>query len=80
MSITILGIVGAGLVLLAFILEQYHVWKDDDLSYDFYNLAGASLLIVYGLIIKGYPFVILNSVWALVSLKDVVKDLSKKKI
>ena len=34
MSITILGIVGAGLVLLAFILEQYHVWKDDDLSYD----------------------------------------------
>lgn len=80
MSITILGIVGAGLVLLAFILEQYHVWKDDDLSYDFCNLAGASLLIVYGLIIKGYPFVILNSVWALVSLKDVVKDLSKKKI
>ena len=44
------------------------------------NLAGASLLIVYGLIIKGYPFVILNSVWALVSLKDVVKDLSKRKI
>jgi len=80
MLTTILGIVGAFLVLLAFVLEQFHVWKNEDLSYDFCNLIGSGLLVAYGLIIKGYPFVILNSVWALVSLRDVFKDLGKNKV
>jgi hypothetical protein len=73
----IIGIIGAGLVLLAFILEQLHVWKNDDLAYDIANLAGSALLIIYGVLIHGYPFVVLNGIWAIVSLRDVILDLTK---
>ena len=72
---TILGIIGATLILVAFILEQTKVWNSEMLKYDFVNFVGSAILIYYGFLIKGYPFVILNSVWALVSLHDVVTDI-----
>ena len=76
--VTFIGIIGAGLVLLAFIMNQTKKWKNDSLVYDLVNFLGAGILIIYGLMIKGYPFVILNSVWALFSLRDVIIDLKKK--
>jgi len=76
--IIIIGILGAFLILLAFILNQIHIWKDRDLIYDLTNFLGAVLLAIYGVIINGWPFVILNSVWAIVSLRDVVLDIKKK--
>ena len=75
---TIIGILGAGIVLLCFILNQSHVWKDTDLKYDLLNFIGSGLLVVYGLMIHGYPFVVLNSVWAIVSLRDIILDIKKK--
>ncbi|HRY36339.1 MAG TPA: hypothetical protein P5230_00450 [Candidatus Magasanikbacteria bacterium] len=78
MLITTIGIIGAGLVLLAFLMNQMKKWKNDSLIYDLVNFLGAGVLIVYGLMIKGYPFVILNTVWALVSLRDIFIDLKKK--
>jgi len=75
---TIIGIIGAGLVLLAFIMNQTKKWKNDDLIYDVVNFLGAFILIIYGLMIKGYPFVGLNTVWALVSIRDIFIDLKKK--
>lgn len=74
-----IGIAGAALILFAFILEQMNVWQNDSLVYDAANLVGGALLIVYGIMITAYPFVVLNSVWALVSLRDVVADCLKKK-
>jgi lipid-A-disaccharide synthase-like uncharacterized protein len=74
----IIGVLGALLVLIAFILNQFHVWKDNDLVYDLVNFLGAVLLVIYGFIIKGWPFVALNTVWAIVSLRDVVLDIKKK--
>ena len=74
----IIGIVGAGIILLCFILNQFHVWKDTDIKYDLLNFVGSTLLVVYGILIAGYPFVALNGVWAVVSLRDVIIDLRKK--
>lgn len=75
---TLLGIVGAGLVLLAFVLNQLHKWRDDELRYDFVNFLGGTLLVIYAILLKAYPFAVLNGVWALVSLRDMVNDLHKK--
>jgi len=75
--IIIIGIFGAFLILLAFILNQIHVWKDKDLIYDLTNFLGAVLLVIYGVIIKGWPFAGLNSVWAIVSLRDVILDIKR---
>jgi len=76
--IIIIGILGAFLILLAFVLNQIHVWRDDSLVYDLVNFLGAALLVVYGVIIKGWPFAVLNTVWAIVSLRDVILDIKGK--
>ena len=75
---TLIGASGACLILIGFILEQTHRIKDTSLSYDILNLIGSALLIVYALLLKSYPFLVLNGVWALVSLRDVIVDLRKK--
>lgn len=74
---TILGIFGATLILVAFILEQTKVWNSEMLRYDLVNLLGSVILVYYGILIKGYPFVILNTIWALVSLRDLILDITK---
>lgn len=76
---TILGIIGAVLILIAFILEQTKVWNSEMLRYDLVNFIGSAILVYYGLLIHGWPFVILNSIWALVSLRDVILDIKRNK-
>lgn len=72
---TLIGSLGAALVLIAFILNQFHVWKDTDFKYDFLNFVGSVFLIIYAILLKSYPFLILNTIWGLVSLKDVIKRI-----
>lgn len=72
-----LGALGAGLILLAFILGQLHIWKDTYFIYDFINFLGSGLLIYYAWIGSAWPFFILNTVWALLSLRDMINDLTR---
>ncbi len=76
---TLIGILGAGLILIAFVLEQSHRWRDDELRYDVVNFIGGVLLVLYALLVSAYPFAVLNGVWAFVSLRDTVRDLRKNK-
>lgn len=76
---TILGTIGAFLILLAFILQQRHVWEAEDLKYDGVNLIGGLCLVIYAVMLKSYPFLILNGVWAIISLRDVVQDILRLK-
>ena len=73
---TLLGATGALLILIAFIMNQTHRWKDDYFIYDIVNLIGSALLTVYAILLNSFPFVILNLVWMTVSAKDVVEDLA----
>jgi hypothetical protein len=73
----IIGIIGALLSLYAFIMLQSNIWKNDDLKYDLSNFIGSALLLVYSLMTKVYPFAVLNTVWAVLSLKDVIIDLRR---
>jgi len=71
MIVDIIGISGAAIILLAFVMNQLHKWKDTDLSYDVSNAFGSLLLIVYSYYLNSIPFIILNAVWFAVSAKDV---------
>lgn len=75
----IIGIVGMICILAAFLLNQMNKWSSESLSYDTTNALGSLLLVIYALDGKAWPFVILNGVWLIYSLKDVVLDLQKKK-
>jgi hypothetical protein len=75
--VTILGTFGALIILVAFILNQTHKWKDDYLIYDLFNVIGSVLLIIYAFILSSYPFIILNLVWGGLSLRDVILDIKR---
>jgi hypothetical protein len=75
---TIIGILGAGTVLIAFLLNQVNKLKNSDLAYDALNFVGSALLMLYAILLSSWPFLILNTVWAAVSLRDVVVKLSKR--
>jgi hypothetical protein len=68
----IVGVAGATLVLIGFVLVQTHRLRDEDIRYDLLNALGSGLLLWYAVLLESYPFMILNSVWLLVSLKDVL--------
>lgn len=77
-TIQAIGSLGALCILIGFIFNQVGKWKPRQFSYDALNLVGSALLIWYALLLHSTPFMILNSVWALVSLRDVIRDLRKK--
>jgi uncharacterized membrane protein YdcZ (DUF606 family) len=68
------GIAGMILILLAFILNQISIWKNDDIIYDAVNFVGSVALVYYAWIGEAWPFLILNTVWAFFSLRDVFLD------
>ena len=71
---TIIGFIGALVLLVAFLLNQLGHWETSDFEYDFINLIGAALLTLYGWQMESYPILVLFAVWTLFSLKDVVVD------
>ena len=75
----IIGSLGALIVLIAFVLNQLKIWKDDYLIYDLFNFIGGALLVIYALILSSYPFIVLNFVWAALSLRDIFIDLRRIK-
>lgn len=72
-----LGILGMACILLAFLLEQRGVWRNDNLYYDLANCLGSFLLVAYAIAGRSWPFIVLNAVWGLYSLYDVVLDVRK---
>ncbi|MFH1588223.1 MAG: hypothetical protein ABIA76_02710 [Candidatus Diapherotrites archaeon] len=74
-EIELIGIIGMLLILIAYGLNQTHKWSQDDFKYDFTNFLGGALLFVYAFSLGSIPFLILQAVWALVSLRDCFKDM-----
>ncbi len=74
-----IGILGTIILLILFILNQIGKLNKGSFIYDLGNLIGGSLMVVYSLIIKSWPFLALNLVWAVFSLKDVIVYLVRKR-
>ena len=71
---TLIGIGGAIIILIFFLLNQVHKIGRDDRWYDIGNVIGSLLLVTYAYLIMSIPFLILNTVWLVVSLKDAIRD------
>ena len=76
---TIIGTIGALIILISFILNEVHKLDSDNLIYDIANFIGGSLLAVYAYLLSSIPFLILNIVWAIFALRDVILDLKKNR-
>jgi hypothetical protein len=75
---TLVGIFGTAIILIAFVLNQIQYWDEKDLLYDIANAIGSILLGFYAWHLSSYPFVVLNAVWAAVSVRDITRILWKK--
>jgi uncharacterized membrane protein len=74
----IIGILGASLVLLAFTMLEQNYWGRNKFKYNFTNAIGSLLLIIYGLATQAWPFVVLNTVWFLISSKETWLSLHRR--
>ena len=78
-AITIIGILGAGCILLGFYRTSIGKWTGKSLWYELDNLIGASLLIIYQLSVGAYVSVTLNVVWAIVAIRGVTSIAQRRK-
>lgn len=76
--VTIIGVVGAALILVGFVANELGKLTAKSFWYDLLNLVGSLILLWYGIQLSAWPFVILNTIWALVSLRDVVSGLAQR--
>ena len=77
MSFTeITGSLGVAILLLAFLLNMLKIIETDSLSYLLLNFIGAGIACFASRLIPYFPFVILEGVWALVSLISLVRYFS----
>ena len=76
-SLTLIGIVGTGIILLSFLMNQSGKWSATSRSYDIANAVGSAILVGYAVMLDSIPFMILNTVWFLASFFDVVRSLRK---
>ncbi|WP_449274490.1 CBU_0592 family membrane protein [Lacinutrix neustonica] len=73
------GFIGVFLILLAYILNVIGTLSNKDLPFILLNFIGASLACFASILMKYLPFIILEGVWALVSLVSLVSLLRYKK-
>jgi len=79
MGITfIIGISGAVVVLIFFLLNQMNKISKDSLLYDGANFVGGLLLLIYAISLSVLPFIAVNIVWTLFSLWDFSRGLRRK--
>jgi len=69
----ITGSLGVAILLLAFLLNMLKIIKTDSLSYLLLNFIGAGIACFASWLIPYFPFVILEGVWAMVSLVSLLR-------
>lgn len=75
--IQLISLVGAMLILAGFALQQLGRWKADDVGYLWTNLLGSATLTAIAWIERQWGFLLMESVWALVSAWSLLKLLRR---
>ena len=74
-----IGFIGVFLILLAYILNVSNKISSKSLTFIILNFVGASLACLASVLMKYVPFIVLEAVWALVSLFSLFSYFIKKK-
>jgi hypothetical protein len=72
-----IGFIGVFQILLAYILNVFGKIKSEELTFILLNFLGASMACIASILMKYIPFIILEGVWALVSLISLIKYITK---
>lgn len=72
-----IGFVGVFQILLAYILNVRNIVTKKDLSFILLNLIGASLACLASVLMNYWPFILLEGIWAFVSLLSLFSYFKK---
>jgi hypothetical protein len=75
MTPDVIGSVGVALLLCAFAANLFDRLPNDGFSYQALNFCGAAIAAYASWLIAFYPFVLLEGVWAVVSLVALFRTL-----
>ena len=70
-----IGAIGVSILLLAYFLNLRHILKQDSAAYLLLNLAGAGIACFASVLLKYWPFIILEGCWTLVSAVGLVGQI-----
>ena len=73
----IIGTIGVGLILLAYFLNIFSWIKKDGVLFFAMNIIGASIACYASVLIRFWPFIILEGTWAIVSVIGLLKTIKK---
>lgn len=68
-----LGFIGVFLILVAYILNVYNKILNNSLPFLLLNFFGAGIACFASILINYIPFIILEGIWALISLNSLLK-------
>lgn len=68
-----IGIIGSSSILISFFLDLFDIIKETSKFYLGLNIFGSLFLCYYAYLESVLPFLILNSVWAVVSVFKLIK-------
>lgn len=71
----LIGFIGVLLILIAYFLNINNKLESDNIIYILLNLFGGVLACLASVLMKFYPFVLLEGTWAVVSLMALLKHL-----
>ena len=77
-GIDLIGFIGVLLILIAYFLNINDKIDSSDIKYILMNLIGAILACLASILMKYYPFVLLEGTWTIVSLVALIKYLKRK--
>jgi hypothetical protein len=68
-----LGFIGVLLILLAYFLNSFGIIVSKNLNFILLNLIGSILACLASVLLKYIPFILLEAIWAIVSLISLLK-------
>jgi uncharacterized protein with PQ loop repeat len=76
--IEIIGWIGAVLIVGAYSLNIYGVWKTRSMAYILSNLFGGIFFVLNTFVHKAYPSMIVNIIWVLIAVAAFFKKDKKE--
>jgi hypothetical protein len=72
-GIQVVSLIGAVLILVAYVAAQRGIWTPDRTVYLWANFVGSTLLAVVAIIDRRLGFILLEVIWAAVSLWGIIR-------
>lgn len=73
----IIGTIGVSLILIAYFLNIFSLIKKDGILFYVLNIFGGAIACFSSYLIRFWPFVVLEGVWAVISVIALLKSIKK---